>query len=373
VPADRLREQVAMSAARPLRLTLFTDSAIVAGSERLLIGLVGGLGPDVEVTVVGVHRGVVETVAAARPGTRFALVPKIRTKADLRAMLRFARTVAAARPDVLQLTLTTPWSCRAETFIGLVLRGVRTVLYETLPLEPSHKWTRFVARVLARRADARVAVGVRAAREVEHQVGLPHGSVRTIESAVEEFEIARHGPRDRARPRIGTIARLDHQKGLDVLLRALPDVPDVDVEIVGEGPERAALEALADAVGVADRVTFAGWSEQAPEWLGRWDAFVLPSRYEGLPLAMLEAMLAELPVVAADVGSVREAVEDGVTGVLVPPEDAPALAAALRRVLEEPARARELGRHARAVALERFTARAMARRFEALYQELLSR
>ena len=99
---------------------------------------------------------------------------------------------------------------------------------------------------------------------------------------------------------------------------------------------------------------------------------MLPSRYEGLPLAVLDAMLAELPVVAADVGSVREAVEDGSTGLLVPPDDPHALAAALRRVLDDPQLGHALGRRARAVALERFTARAMARRYEALYEELLS-
>ena len=149
-------------------------------------------------------------------------------------------------------------------------------------------------------------------------------------------------------------------------------MPGVDVEIVGDGPERAALEALAGELGVAERVHFAGWSDRAREWLGRWDAFVLPSRFEGLPLAVLDAMLAELPVVATDVGSTGEAVSDGVTGRLVAAEDHDALAAALRDVIGDPQRARELGRAGREVALERFTARAQARRYEALYDELLA-
>ena len=83
-------------------------------------------------------------------------------------------------------------------------------------------------------------------------------------------------------------------------------------------------------------------------------------------------MLAELPVVATDVGSTGEAVSDGVTGRLVAAEDHAALAAALREVIGDPLRARELGRAGRAVALERFTARAQARRYEALYDELLA-
>ena len=126
-----------------------------------------------------------------------------------------------------------------------------------------------------RGVDAHVAVGEAAAREVERQIGLAPGAIRVIESAVPEFAAERTNGH-RTRPLIGTTARLDRQKGLDVLLRALPAVPDVDVEIVGDGPEREALEALARELDVAGRVHFAGWSERAREWLGRWDAFVLP-------------------------------------------------------------------------------------------------
>jgi glycosyltransferase involved in cell wall biosynthesis len=360
-----------VSGRRTVRLTAYTDASILAGAEHSLGGLLAELGPHVDVTLLGAHAHVVRALVAQRPGIRSAVVPKIRHKGDVSRILRFARVVAAARPDVLQVNLPTPWSCRIETLVGLAMPGVRTVLVEQLPLEPDGRWVRFIKRSLARRVDAHVAVGVRAAREVERQIGLRSGSIRTIESAVREFEAVRDTA-PRSRPRIGATARLDHQKGLDVLLRALPAVPDVDVEIVGDGRERAALEALARANGVADRVAFAGWSEHAREWLGRWDAFVLPSRYEGLPLALIDAMLAELPVVAADVGSVSEAVEHGVTGLLVPPDDAPALAAGLRRVLADPAVARALGKRARAVALDRFTASAMARRYEALYDELLA-
>ena len=354
-----------------IRLVTYTDSPILGGAERGLAGLLAELSAHVEVTVIGDDRTVVRALAERRPGTRYAVVPAIRGKFDLRGMARFARVLAAARPDLLQITLATPWKCRHETFVGVLMPGVRTILVENLPFPTDNAQVRRVKRALARRVDAHVAVGVRAAREVEEQIGLATGSIRTIELAVEEFRAARDGT-PRSRPLIGTTARLDRQKGLDVLLRALPEVPGVDVEIVGDGPERAALERLAVTAGVADRVVFAGWSERARDWLGRWDAFVLPSRYEGLPLAILDAMLAQLPIVATDVGSVREAVVDDETGLLVPPDDPAALAAALRRVLEDHDLADRLGRRARAVALERFTARAMARRYEALYAELLT-
>jgi glycosyltransferase involved in cell wall biosynthesis len=355
---------------RPVRLAAYTDAAIIGGAEQGLGGLLEALGPHVDVTLLGVHDGVVRTLAARRPGMRFAVLPPIRDKTDVHAMAAFARAIVRAKPDVLQINLPTPWNCRWETMIGVLAPGVRTVLVEQLPLDAPGRWVRFVKRSLVRGVDAHVAVGQRAAREVERQVGLPEGAIRTIESAVPEFAV---GARTNgSRPRIGTTARLDVQKGLDVLLQALPELPGVELEIVGDGPESRALTQLAGSVGVADRVHFAGWDDNAREWLSRWDAFVLPSRYEGLPLSILDAMLAELPVVATDVGSIGEAVAHGETGLLVPPDDPSALAAALRQVLDDPELRRRFGRNARDVALRRFSTTVKAGRYEALYEELLS-
>ncbi len=362
---------MAPAAGGGVKLLIYTDAPILGGAEQTTGGLLEAFGPDIEVTVVGAHRPVVEALARRRPGVRFALAPPIRHKLDVGRMLRFARLVAAARPDVIQINCPTPWTCKHETLIAALAPGVRTVLIEHLPVEPDGRWIRAVKRTLVRGVDAHVAVGVAAARELERQIGLSDGSLRVIESAVPEF-VAERSNGQRSRSLVGTTARLDRQKGLDILVRALPAVPEVDVEIVGDGPERAALESLAREVGVAGRVHFAGWSERARDWLGRWDAFVLPSRFEGLPLSILDAMLAELPVVATDVGSNGEAVRDQVTGRLVAAEDPEALAAALRDVLADPERARELGRAGRALALERFTVRAQAQRYEALYDELLS-
>jgi glycosyltransferase involved in cell wall biosynthesis len=354
-----------------VKLLVYTDASIIAGAEQTTGGLIEALGPQIDVTLIGAHRQVTETLARRRPGVRFALAPPIRHKFDVGRMLAFARLVAAARPDIVQINCTTPWTCKHETLIAALAPGVRTVLIEHLPVEPAGPWIRVVKRALVRGVDAQVAVGVVAARELERQIGLSPGAVRVIESAVPEFTVERTNGH-RQRPLIGTTARLDRQKGLDVLLHALTEIPHVDVEIVGDGPEREALEALARELDVAPRVRFAGWSDQAREWLGRWDAFVLPSRFEGLPLSILDAMLAELPVVATDVGSMGEAVRDGVTGRLVAAEDPAALAEALREVLADPDRARMFGRSGRELVLERFTTQVQARRYEALYDELLA-
>jgi glycosyltransferase involved in cell wall biosynthesis len=171
---------------------------------------------------------------------------------------------------------------------------------------------------------------------------------------------------------LGTLARLDPIKGLDLLLDAAASLPQARVLVVGEGPLREELEAQAQRLGLADRVELRGWVDDAPACLGEMDLFVLPSRNEGFPLSIVEAMLVGLPVVAADVGSVTEAVRDGETGLVVPPDDLPALRRALEGLVTDAAERARLGDAGRQVASDRFTASVMAASFVELYEELLA-
>jgi glycosyltransferase involved in cell wall biosynthesis len=130
---------------------------------------------------------------------------------------------------------------------------------------------------------------------------------------------------------VGTAAILEHRKGIDVLLHACSLVAlPLRLEIYGEGSERARLEQLAGELGVD--ATFRGQVESVSEGLQELDVFVLPSRAENLPMAILEAMAAAVPVVATRVGGIPELVEDDVTGLLVEPDDARALAGAIGRI-----------------------------------------
>jgi glycosyltransferase involved in cell wall biosynthesis len=142
--------------------------------------------------------------------------------------------------------------------------------------------------------------------------------------------------------------------------------------LAGRGEEEGPLRELAGRLGVADRVSFPGWVDEPRRLLSSFDVFALPSRFEGFPLAVLEAQLAELPVVAADVGSVADAVLSGQTGILVPPDDPHALAVALESLLSDPDRRTELGRAGRERVLSRFTASHMAAAFERLYAEIVA-
>jgi glycosyltransferase involved in cell wall biosynthesis len=151
-------------------------------------------------------------------------------------------------------------------------------------------------------------------------------------------------------PTIAVVGRLAPEKGIDVLLRALADLDGVRLTVAGDGPERARLDALADELGVADRVTWLGWVRHDELWAVLQQATVVavPSRQDAFPRIAVEAAHLQRPVVASAVGGLRESVVDHATGLLVPPADPAALARALARVLGDPASARELGAAGRA-------------------------
>jgi glycosyltransferase involved in cell wall biosynthesis len=166
------------------------------------------------------------------------------------------------------------------------------------------------------------------------------------------------------------VGRLSHEKGVDVLVEAIGRLPGRHLEVVGDGPERARLEALAAAVAPG-RVRFLGRlpREQVLDRLRAAAVAVLPSRcHENQPMAVLEAFACGVPVVAADLGGLPELVDAGRCGELFPAEDAGALAAALGRLLDDPARAAALGAAARARAEQEFTPERHLERLDAVYR-----
>ncbi|MBP0464453.1 glycosyltransferase [Roseomonas sp. PWR1] len=147
--------------------------------------------------------------------------------------------------------------------------------------------------------------------------------------------------------RLLAMGRLHRNKGFDVALRALALLPGAHLSIAGEGPERAALESLARELGVADRVAFLGWRRDVGALLAGCDIFLCSSRHEPLGNIVLEAWSAGRPVVAAAAQGPSELIEDGETGLLVPPEDAAALAQAVGALLADPQRAARIAQAGR--------------------------
>lgn len=178
-----------------------------------------------------------------------------------------------------------------------------------------------------------------------------------------------------APPRIVGVGRLEPVKGFDVLIRALGELERAGVEfrarLVGDGSERARLEALVASLGIGGRVEFLGHRHDVSAILAEADLYVAPSHREGLSNAVLEAMGAALPIVATRVGGNPELLEP--IGVLVPPADPSAMAEALRRTLADPIAARARGDAARVEIERSYTLTGVVRRHEDLYDELLAR
>jgi glycosyltransferase involved in cell wall biosynthesis len=292
---------------------------------------------------------------------------RIRSARDFDPMLlvRLARTL---RADVVHTHLV-----HADVYGGVAARLRRAQLVSTKHNDDPFRIGsfRFVERGLARLADRIVTITESLRRFTVEQVGVPADKVETIHYGLDDLpqpwgENAPDAVPARARVLLA-VSRLTRQKGIDVAVRAVRSLPDDTVLVVlGEGPEREALERLTRELGVEGRVFLLGRVPDVAAWLRRASVLAHPARWEGFGLGVLEAMLAGLPVVAANVSSLPELVVDGTTGFLVSPDDPSALALGVARALEQP----QLGVAGRQRALREFSVARMADLTVSLYESL---
>jgi glycosyltransferase involved in cell wall biosynthesis len=237
-----------------------------------------------------------------------------------------------------------------------------------------------VDRLAARFVDRFIAVSRANARYLVEEKGLPAHKVVVVENGCDMRRFDSSATAGTARHELGlsaqdrvllVVGRLEPQKGHRVLLEALPAVraefPSARLVCVGEGDERRALEVQAARLGIGSAVRFTGFRPDVPRWLSAADVVVLPSFYEGLPLAAIEALAASRPVVATAVDGTPEVVVDGQTGLTVPAGDVASLAGAISRLLREPLLARRLGQAGRRWVEERFDEERQVRMTERLY------
>lgn len=175
-------------------------------------------------------------------------------------------------------------------------------------------------------------------------------------------------------PIIVMVARFSAQKNQALLIQAFAKLkPPVNLCLIGGGPLKASCVELAQELGVVERIDFVGDSNQVNKLLAQADVFVLTTHYEGLPLTIIEAMRARLPVVANAVGGIPELIKDGVTGVLLHTPTPEAVADALKNLLDNPERAKQMGQRGRERYLRHFTEQQMLDKLDALYAEILAR
>jgi glycosyltransferase involved in cell wall biosynthesis len=300
---------------------------------------------------------------------------------DPRTVVGLVRLIRRQRIDLVHLH-----GLGASTFGRLAARLTGTVailhVHDTLPAPAYARLADRVLRPLTARSIAvsefvkRHATAYRYLLDSEIDV-LMNPIVAPAPLPPDELERFRRVWRlpDRARL-LGTLTRFRAEKGVKHLVAAMPlvleRVPDALLLLWGDGPDRSRLEAQAAELGVEARVRFVGFQTDAPSYLPLLDCFVLPSLSEGLGYAVMEAMVAGLPIVATRVGGIPELVRDGEQALLVEPANPEALAEALTRVLLDRQLAGRLSGAAREAAL-RHTVERHARTLERLYREALGR
>jgi len=298
-------------------------------------------------------------------GLRTVALP-IATK-RLDGLLAVRRWLRANPPDVV--------STHSSTDSWLVALGTRLPIVRTRHISapvPRNMLTRW----LYGRATRIVTTGEALKRELVERTGVP---AERIESVPTGADPAIYAPGDKYAARmhlslpqdamlIGIVATLRSWKGHRHLVEALP--AGATLVIVGDGPQREALEAQVRSAQLQSRVHFAGNQRDVVPWMQALDIFALPSyANEGVPQALMQAMLVGLPCVTTSVGGIGELAIDGVTAVLVPPENPGVLRSALERLMGDPALRSKLGAAARRHCAERFSYEHMLDRMEAIYRE----
>lgn len=351
---------------RPLHVLVYTDSPGLGGAEISLGNLIATVSPSIEITVAGVSSTIVNAIAQRRPHT-----PQIIISDGIGSILNHRMAFRQLQPDLIHLNLCTPWAGASALTAALSLPQTRVVRVDQLPLRTTDAIALWRTRMLSLRVDAHVAVGEMSARRMEDFYALGRDTVISIPNGVPDIgEPLPPSVRSQGEMIVGSIGRLDAMKGHDVLLQAIAQVEGIRAVILGEGSERTALERLAAELGISDRVELPGWVDNPRSYLPGFDVVALPSRSEGFPLVMVEAMLAARPVVATRVGSVPEAVIPHQTGLLVNKNNSVELALALRELRDCPTQRLQLGQQARQRALTHFTAEIMATQYELLWYRL---
>ena len=362
----------------------YLDSAEFGGTEQAVLHILGGLDRRHWQPVLFHHPdpGIASLLKGAESlNVRLRQVPRMQGKRSLITRLpRFVRELRAERPDVFHAHLNGPLACK-DGLIAAALARVPAVvataqLFMNLPLRRFvYAQQRFVATVV----DRYIAVSHEVAARLGQTFRIPATKIKVIHNGVPlppynrpantALRAALTGSTEK--PIVLTAARLAGQKGLSYLLKAAALVPEAMFVLAGEGPERANLEAQAAELGLNKRVLFLGHRHDVPDLLACCDLFVLPSLFEGLPLSILEAMAANKPVVASAIDGNDEAILHGETGLLVPPADPVALAAAIQTVLSDPDFAGRLAAAGKTRVHEYFSAEAMIRQVTHTYEEIL--
>ncbi|TEB04284.1 D-inositol 3-phosphate glycosyltransferase [Pelotomaculum schinkii] len=355
------------------------------GAERHIINLAGALNPQmVEVTVCCLFSDPFVGIAAQAGLNAFDVTMRNRT--DLSVVGKLASIIRnnnfdivhthgvranllgrlAARQANRKPVVTTVHSLLERDYPGFFRRQVNSITERA-----TRGWTdQFIAVSQGLKAKL-VAGGVPADRVTVIYNGIVIEDFSPSSETAGARTMLGYGP---AVPLVGIVARLHPVKGHQYFLEAarivLEQHPEVRFVVVGEGPQRPALEEMAGQLGIAGQVAFTGFVSEVRSVMADLDLLVISSLWEGFGLTAVEAMALGIPVVSTEVGGLPEVVLHGETGLLAPPANSAALAKNIIWMLEHPQAAAEMAKKASQVVGEKFTAQVMARRTEELYRRV---
>lgn len=375
----------------PLRVLQFITPAGFYGAERWVLALANNTDPeqvvcDLAVTREGPEQDLrVATEYPSKAGDVHYL--DMHGRFDLRVLRQLCAVIRSRRIDVIH---THGYKSDLLGLIAARRTGIRAV-------STPHGFSGSVGWKLA----LYIKVGTRALRHFDQVVplsaalvldmarlGVPSSRVRLIENGVDLTELVPYqrpvamAPTQAAgsltpAPHIGFVGQMIARKGLPDLLRAFDEIhrqwPGARLTLLGDGAQRAELEALADSLACADAITFAGFRSDRLAIMASFDLFLMTSSLEGIPRCLMEAMALGTPVVAYDIPGVDQLITDQETGVLVAPGCWQALARASMSLLADPGYAQALASNARHHIEQRFSARRMAGEYEHVYRQLLDK
>jgi glycosyltransferase involved in cell wall biosynthesis len=310
---------------------------------------------------------------------------KFYSPSGLRQVIRIARLAKKERVDIIQTFFEKSevmgWLARRLAGVQVWVTSRRDLGFKRKPMYDR------IFRVSSRSCDGLVAVCLAVKDETVTREGFPVGKIEVINNALEDATLSGVLSSRPSRPElglpadgrlVGMVANFNfeikgHRYFIEAAARVSKDHSDVRFVLVGDGALRLDCERQVRELGLANRFHFLGKRGDVPAILAHIDVSVLCSTSEGLSNVIMEAMAVGKPVVATRVGGNPELVQNGLTGLVVPPADSSALAEAIGVLLDDPACAGAMGAAARQVAEERFTVRAMVEAHENYYRRLLER
>lgn len=371
---------------QPTRIAFVITELNVGGAERCLVNVATGLDRErfdpivysLDSRPVGDQASLVGRLEHVGIPVRFVGVSS--PWQVLLAIRRLGKMLAEQQPAIVQTFL---FHANVVGTLAAVRRRPRPRIVNGIRVaDPSRRRQR-LERWLSRRAERIVCVSQSVAEFCSAQARLPRQKLVVVPNGIDIDQYPASSAADPAQFGVPTnrqvilfVGRLHAQKGLDWMLRVAPTflnkLPSHDLLLVGDGPERMKLQDLAASIGINDRVHFAGWRPDVPEILAASALLVLPSRWEGMPNVVLEAMATGLPVVSTRAAGVQELLGPLSDGQTVDVGDTGGFAELVIRLAENPAKSKEIGQGNRLRASEDFSLGAMVGAYERLYESLLS-